>query len=126
MLIEHVLQYLHCLFIESEIVPIGHAMVQGSVRIMDIELRVYWELSRRWKEGASNVMEFPFDFIQPWTMAIIDQVINLESAICILTHRCKYKGIIVYSDVSLELLCKIMHTKVEGMKLYGNVLKMAW
>jgi hypothetical protein len=47
-------------------------MVQGSVRIMDIELRVHWGLSRRWKEGASNVMEFPFDFIQPWTMDIID------------------------------------------------------
>jgi hypothetical protein len=47
-------------------------MVQGSVRIMDIELRVHWRLSRRWKEGVSNVMEFTFDFIQPWTMAIID------------------------------------------------------
>jgi hypothetical protein len=59
-------------------------------------------------------------------MAIIDQVINLESAICILTHRCECKGIIVCSDVSLELLCKIIHTKVEVMKLYGNVLEMAW
>jgi hypothetical protein len=101
-------------------------MVQGSVRIMDIKLRVHWGLSRRWKEAASNVMEFPFDFIQPWTTAIIDRVINLESAICILTHRCKCKGIIVCSDVSLELLCKIIRTKVEVIKLYGNVLKMAW
>jgi hypothetical protein len=47
-------------------------MVQGSVRIMDIELRLHWGLSRGWKEVASNVMEFTFDFIQPWTMAIID------------------------------------------------------
>jgi hypothetical protein len=41
MSIEHVLQCLHCLSIESEIVPVGHAMVQGSVRIMDIELRLH-------------------------------------------------------------------------------------
>jgi hypothetical protein len=31
MSIEHVLQCLHCLSIESEIVPVGHAMVQGAV-----------------------------------------------------------------------------------------------
>jgi hypothetical protein len=112
--------------IESEIVPIGHAMVQGSVRIMDIELRVHWGLSRRWEEGTSNVIEFTFDFIQPWTMAIIDRVINLEFLICILTHRCGCKGIVVCSDVFLELLCKLMHAKVKVMKLCGNVLKMAW
>jgi hypothetical protein len=101
-------------------------MVQGCVRIMDIELGVHWGLSRRWKEGASDVMEFTLDFIQPWTMAIIDRVIYLEPFVCIFTYRCECKGIIVCSDVCTELLCMIIHTKAELIKLYGNVLKMAW
>jgi hypothetical protein len=49
MSVEHILQNLHSTSIQSEIVSVGHSVIQGSVWIMDIELGVHWSLSRRWK-----------------------------------------------------------------------------
>jgi hypothetical protein len=75
-------------------------VIQDSVWIMDVELGVHWCLSRRWKQGSSDMMKFTLDLVQPRTMAIIDRVVSLEPLVCILPNTSKSQGIVVSPDIS--------------------------
>jgi hypothetical protein len=88
----------------SEIVPVGHSVSQGSIRIMDVELGVHWSLSRRWKQGSSDIMKFTLDLVQPRTMAIIDRATSLEPLVYILPNRSRSQGIVVSPDILQESL----------------------